>query len=102
MTQYLHSTVAKDTRCDRCQAPLLAALDEGIPARVNAKPLLDRQAEITALLNGQWTYVLTSNRHLILRDASRIAANTLRGTIHAEHKCTGAEQLTIEGLIGAQ
>ncbi|MEU4367533.1 hypothetical protein [Micromonospora chersina] len=103
MTRHLISTVATDHRCDRCHAPIIAALDDGIPARVDATPLRDRQAEIAALLDGKWTYVLTLNRHLIHRDASRITANTLTGTIHAEHKCTGPAQLTFDDLMnGAQ
>lgn len=100
MSQHFISTTAAETTCPRCRKPLLTALDEGIPTRVDATPLPDRQAEIAALLDGRWTYVLTINRHLTIRDASRITGGSLRGTIHAEHKCTGAEQLTIEDLIG--
>lgn len=102
MTRHLISTVAGDHRCDRCRAPIITALDDGIPARVDATPLRDRQAEIAALLDGKWTYVLTINRHLIHRDADRITANNIAGTIHAEHKCTGPAQLTFDDLIGAQ
>ncbi|MFI6228905.1 hypothetical protein ACIBCR_16500 [Micromonospora echinospora] len=102
MTRHLISTVATESRCPRCRAATLTALDDGIPARVNATPLPDRQAEITALLDGRLTYVLTTNRHLLHRDGSRIAANTLRGTVHAEHKCTGPTQLTFDDLIGNQ
>ncbi|WP_194821278.1 hypothetical protein [Micromonospora sp. S-DT3-3-22] len=98
--RHLASTTATETRCHRCHTALLTALDDGLTARVNAAPLLDRQAEIAALLNGLATYVLTSNRHLIHRDAERITANTLRGTIHAEHQCTGPTQLTLDDLIG--
>lgn len=100
MTQHFISTVAAEATCPRCRARTLTALDEGIPARVDATPLPDRQAEIAALLNGQWTYVLTNNKHLAIRDASRITGNSLRGTIHAEHKCTGPTQLTFDDLIG--
>lgn len=100
MTTPFRSTTATDTRCPACRAQTLTALDEGIPARVDAAPLPDRQAEIAALLNGQATYVLTTNRQLIHRDAERITANTLHGTIHAEHKCSPPAQLTIDNLIG--
>ncbi|NIL59927.1 hypothetical protein [Salinispora arenicola] len=100
MIQHLTSTSATETRCPRCRTALLTALDDGIPARVNATPLPDRQAEITALINGQWTYTLTRNQHLVIRDAERITADTLQGTIHAEHTCTGPTQLTLDDLIG--
>ncbi|MFY1658553.1 hypothetical protein [Micromonospora sp. WMMD1274] len=103
MTRHLISTVATDHRCDRCHTPIITALDDGIPARVDATPLPDRQTEIDALLNGKFTYTLTLNRHLIHRDADRITANTLTGTIHAEHKCTAPAQLTFDDLMnGAQ
>ncbi|MEU5549224.1 hypothetical protein ABZ738_05595 [Micromonospora sp. NPDC047793] len=102
MTRHLISTTATPGTCPRCRRPVITALDDGIPARVDATPLPDRQAEIAALLEGRWTYTHTTNRHLIHRDAARITANTLTGTIHAEHKCTGAIQLTLDDLIGNQ
>jgi hypothetical protein len=102
MSQHFISTVTTESRCPRCHTPLLTALDEGVTARVNAAPLPDRAAEIAALLDGRWTYILTANKHLVLRDANRIASGTLRGTIHAEHKCTGPTQLTFDDLIGDQ
>jgi hypothetical protein len=94
------STRATPNHCPRCQAPTLTALDEGIPATVNPTPLPDRQAEITALLQGLHTYTLTSNAQLIHRDTTRITANTLHGTIHAQHKCAGPAQLLIDDLLG--
>lgn len=101
MTAYLVSTTATDTRCPRCRAAVITAIDEGIPARVDATPLPDRTAEIAALLDGKHTYVLTDRRHLFHRDASRIAGGSIHGTIHAEHTCAGPTQLTIEDLIGS-
>ncbi|MCX4474835.1 hypothetical protein OOK41_31745 [Micromonospora sp. NBC_01655] len=100
MRQHFISTTATEARCPRCHAALLTALDEGLPVRVDATPLPDRAAEINALLDGRWTYTHTANKHLVIRDEHRIAANTMRGTVHAEHKCTGPTQLTIEDLIG--
>ncbi|MDG4799030.1 hypothetical protein [Micromonospora sp. WMMD980] len=102
MSRHLISTVATEHRCDRCRAPIITAHDDGIPARVDTAPLPDRQAEIAALLDGKWTYTLTLNRHLIHRDAERITANNLTGTIHAEHKCAGPTQLTFDDLNGQQ
>ena len=98
--KHLVSTVTTEARCHRCHAPLLTALDDGVPARVDATPLPDRTAEINALLDGRWTYTHTANRHLVLRDEHRIATNALNGTVHAEHTCTGPTQLTIEDMIG--
>ncbi|MFI6160370.1 hypothetical protein ACIA59_10520 [Micromonospora haikouensis] len=100
--RHLISTVATETRCHRCHAPILTALDDGVPARVDATPLPDRTAEINALLDGRWTYTHTANRHLVIRDEHRIASTTITGTIHAEHKCTGPTQLTLDDLIGNQ
>lgn len=100
---HLVSTPATDTTCPRCRTPLLVALDEGLTARVDATPLPNRQAEITALLDSRWTYTHTRSNHLIHRDAPRIAAGTLHGPIHAEHRCGNRpQQLTIEDLIGQQ
>ncbi len=93
--QYLISTTAKQDCCPHCRRPILTALDEGQTARVDPTPLPDRQAEIAALLDGRRTYVHTANRHLVYRDASRITGNTIRGTIHAEHKCVGTKQTAL-------
>lgn len=102
MSQHFVSTLTKETRCPRCHTALLTALDDGVPARVDAAPLPDRTAEIAALLDNRMTYIHTTNRHLIYRDATRITGNTIPGTIHAEHKCTGPAQLTLDDLIGNQ
>lgn len=99
---HLISTTATETTCPRCHTPLLVALDDGLPARVDAQPLPDRAAEIAALLDNRWTYTRTHYGQLIHRDATRIAARTLQGTIHAEHKCEGPEQLMIDDLIGTK
>jgi hypothetical protein len=98
MTHFV-STAATEKPCPRCRTAVLIALDEGVPARADAQPLADRQAEIAAILNGLWTYTLIGNRELVHRDASRIQDRTLRGTVHAEHKCAGRIQLTIDDLI---
>ncbi len=97
---HLTSTVARGKPCPRCHKPTLVALDEGIPARVDAIPLADLQAEIAALLQGRWTYIHTTYGHLVHRDPNRIAANTIRGPIHAEHRCRRNEQLTLDKMIG--
>lgn len=102
MTGHFASTAAKATECPRCRAALLTAHDEGLRATVDLEPLADRAAEIEALLDGRWTYTHTQWGHLVYRDASRIAAGTLRGTIHAQHKCVGTVQLTLDDLIGTQ
>lgn len=99
MTKAFQSTLAAPESCDRCRAPLLVALDEGLTARVNATPLPNRDAEIAALIQGLWTYTLTNNRHLIYRSAERITAGMLRGTIHAQHHCNGPQQLTFDDLM---
>ncbi|WP_245603603.1 hypothetical protein [Salinispora cortesiana] len=100
MNQHFLSTIAAESRCPRCRKPILTALDEGSPARVDTTPLPDRASEIAALLDNRATYTLTRNQHLIYRDAHRITANTLQGTIHAEHTCTRPTQLTLDDLIG--
>lgn len=95
------STTATEQTCPRCKARLLVALDEGLTARADAAPLTDPAAEIAALLDGRWTYTYTAFGHLVHRDATRIKANTIRGTIHAQHRCTGNVQLTLDEMIGA-
>lgn len=97
---HLVSTTATEQPCPRCRRATLTALDEGLPARVDATPLHDRTAEIAALLQGRWTFTYTANRQLIHRDATRITDNHLRGTVHAAHKCVGYEQTTIDDMIG--
>lgn len=97
---HLASTTAKAAPCPRCHRATLVALDEGISARVDATPLRDRADEIAALLENRWTYTLTNWGHLVHREPGRIAANTLRGAIHAEHKCNRPVQLTLDKMIG--
>jgi hypothetical protein len=96
---HLISTPATAQTCPRCGAPILTALDEGIPARVDQDPV-DNAGEISAILDGRWTFVLTQFRHLVHRDAHRITAGKPRGTIHAEHHCTRNIQTTIDDMIG--
>lgn len=90
------STTTKPGRCRRCRAPILTALDEGLPATVDATPLPNQAAEITALINNLWTYVHTRSGYLIHRDARRIAHNSIAGTIHAQHTCVSPTQLVID------
>lgn len=97
---HLASTTAKPQPCPRCHRATLVALDEGISARVDAAPLADQQTEIAALLENRWTYTLTNWGHLVHRDPTRIAANTIQGTIHAEHRCGKPVQLTLDEMIG--
>ena|SRR5687767_13343368 len=95
MTHFV-STVATPSRCPRCRTPILTALDEGLTARVDLAPLRDRQAEIAALLTGRRTYNRLNIGHLVYRDATRIAGNSLAGTVHAEHQCDRQpQQLTL-------
>lgn len=102
MADHFASTPAAISTCPRCQTPTLAALDEGLTARVDFVPLPDTQAEIAALLEGRNTYTRLGNNHLVHRDAHRIAARTLTGPTHAEHKCAGPTQMMIDDMIGAQ
>lgn len=96
------STPATLSTCPRCRLPTITAHDEGIPVRADLLPLPDRRAEIAALLQGRTTYTRASNSHLITRVAERIAADTIAGPIHAEHRCAPPAQLTIDQLIGEQ
>lgn len=85
MSEHLVNTPATPTVCPRCQRLILAAIAEGIPARVDVTAL-DQGAEITALLEGRWTYTFTAGE-LVHRDATRIAGRHLRGPVLAEHRC---------------
>lgn len=95
MSGYLISTTAAEAKCPHCRRLILTALDEGSIARVDATALLDRQAEITALLDGRRTYTHTTYNQLVYRDATRITGNSIRGPIHAEHRCVGTKQTTL-------
>lgn len=101
MSDHLINTTAKQSRCHRCAAAILTALDEGSTARVDATPLPNRQAEIAALLDNRRTYDHPLYGQLHYRDETRIARNKDRWPIHAEHKCAAKpKQLTLD--IGAK
>lgn len=76
------STAARPARCRRCDAVVLDALTEGVPARVDAVALT-RDGELDALVRGRRTYVLR-RRELILRDTSRLS---IPGPVLADHRC---------------
>lgn len=100
MTEHFITTIAKQTTCKSCGAPILSGHDEGLAARVDTTPLRDHQAEIAALLDGKRTYKHTLYGQLHYRDETQLRKPydpELR--IHAEHKCTRNEQLALE--IGA-
>jgi hypothetical protein len=84
--EHLISTVAV-TRICPCGARTLVALDSGSTARVDSDPLPDRAAELTALIDDRWTYSLIRVGWLVHRDADVIAAGTLDGPVHREHRC---------------
>jgi hypothetical protein len=92
---HFQSTTVTETRCPRCHRAILTALDEGLRVTADTTPLPNPQAEVAAILDNRRTYTRTQFGWLIFRDASRIAGNSLRGTIHAEHKCTGPQQLAL-------
>jgi hypothetical protein len=94
---WFQSTRTTESRCPRCHASILTGLDEGLTARVDATPLPNPQAEIDAIIRDLRTYTLTQFGWLVFRDATRIKGGTPRGTIHAEHKCTGNAQLALIG-----
>jgi hypothetical protein len=90
---HLVSTTAKPATCPRCHSPLLVALAEGVTVRIDATPLADRAAEITALLDNRATYSRFGNGELVHRDGQRITDPFLnRLPIHAAHQCTGPAQ----------
>lgn len=96
MADHLATTRARPDTCHRCRDPILIGLAEGLTARVDATPLPDRNAEITALLAGLRTYTRFSNDELAYRDPTRIRDPRLsKREIHAEHKCTRPEQETL-------
>lgn len=87
MSQYLITTVAAETDCLRCGAAILAAVAEGLHARVDPTPLTP-DGEILALATGRWTYTHTSIGELVRRDFGRITANPhLRGPTLPDHQC---------------
>lgn len=96
---WFQSTRATEATCPRCRAPILTALDEGVPATVDATPLPDRAAEIAVLLDGRKTYS-HAQKQIFYRNATRIRDTTINGTIHAEHRCAGPQQTLLDELDG--
>jgi hypothetical protein len=85
MSRHFISTTARTATCPGCGAPILVAIDAGLPAHVNTQPISPHD-EAAVLLTGAWTYTHTKAGHLILRTATHIRAGML-GTIHAQHQC---------------
>lgn len=101
MHDHLISTVATEHTCP-CGTPVLTAVDSGMPARVDATPLVDRAAELAALLDGRWTYTHIRCGWLVHRDSHEITANVLDGPVHRQHRCRPRPlQTTIYDQIGA-
>jgi hypothetical protein len=73
------TTDAKVRVC-RCGAPVLHAIDEGIPAVVDPWPA-ERITEATAIILGRWTYTLVL-KHLYRREGS-----IHRGPVLIQHRC---------------
>jgi hypothetical protein len=93
MTRHLVTTRAAPRACKRCKASILVAVSEGLPAYVDTTPI-DALQEIRALVEGRWTYTLTTARELLHRDRLRIQTTPdTRTTIHRQHRCptTGAD-----------
>jgi hypothetical protein len=86
MSQHLITTRARTTTCPGCAAPILTAIDAGLPAHVNPTPIPPQQ-EATILLTGAWTYTHTTAGHLIHRHPDHIRTGQPTGPIHATHKC---------------
>ncbi len=83
--QHLITTTAEPSTCPRCRQPILFALDEGLPARVDVQPIAQAD-EPAVLLSGRWTYTRLRLGDLAHRDADRIRGNP-PGPIHAQHHC---------------
>lgn len=80
---HFQTTKAIGQACHSCHRAVLAGFAEGLYARVDLTPVTD---EAAALLAGRQTYTFAYGE-LIHRDAGRIAARTLTGTVLAEHQC---------------
>lgn len=87
--RHLVTTKAAHAACEHCGASILAGLAEGVPTRVDAVPL-PLGGEPAAHAERRWTYTLTAGGELVHRDASRIAAGSLTGPVHADHRCAVA------------
>lgn len=86
MTHFI-STEAELSACATCGLPILRALDEGIPARVDLVPLFDLVAEIAAIATGRLTYTRLRNGTLAHRDEVRLADPAMASRVHAQHQC---------------
>ena len=86
MTHFV-STAAELSACNTCGMPILRALDEGLPARVDRVPLPDLSAEITAIATGRQTYTRLRNGGLAYRDETRLSDPAMASRVHAQHVC---------------
>ncbi len=83
------STQASETTC-RCGLLVMSAVDEGLRARVDARPLDEPvAAALLALTPPVRLYVLTPGRWLVERTYEGLTDRP-RGTLHAAHRCKGA------------
>lgn len=87
-TKHLISTTAELSICATCGMPILRALDEGLPARVDLLPLPDLPAEITAIACGRKTYTRIPGGGLAHRDETRLSDPAMAAPVHAQHACT--------------
>lgn len=86
MSRHLICTTARAQTCPGCGATLLAALEHGIPTRVDATPI-NPADEVGILLTGAATYTLTRGRQLVHRTPEKIRSGWPPGTIHPAHQC---------------
>lgn len=86
MSQHLISTRAVEVDCPQCQQPVLRAVDEGLPAVVDATPI-NPTTELHTLLDNRRTYARLHCRELAHRHAGRIRHGLVGDAIHAEHIC---------------
>lgn len=86
MTHFI-STPAELSTCATCALPILRALDEGIPARVDLVPLPGLPAEIAAIATGRQTYTRLRNGGLAYRDEVRLSDPAMATPVHAQHTC---------------
>jgi len=81
------STAAELSACTTCGMPILRALDEGLPARVDLVPLPGLPAEIAAIACSRRTYTRLRNGQLAYRDETRLSDPHMASPVHAEHTC---------------
>lgn len=84
--RHLESTPMRRRICHDCRRMTFEATEEGRPVIVDLHPISQTE-EVTALVDGRWTYARLAGSLLALRDPCRIAGGLVGQGIYVAHRC---------------